>query len=449
MSGTLNGVWRSRGYGWLLRVDNHTYSFSHLTRKNCIPVERGSHEAFAASFDRGEIDGDRLRLHQSGDLTRYEFVRLDAPPDVPTIAPGSMADAAVNFETLWRTFDEHYAFFGLHGVDWIALHQQLRARVTPEMPDSALLDVFTELLLPLEDGHVSLSSGERSIQTLKAMDLREGMRAAFGMPHPRVSPRSTVDAIASKIDPVLLTSFTRRSALQQACNGIVSWCRLTPRVGYLSVLRLFGFADSEAARSANDLPHARTDVAGFLRDDLAALEAALDRVFTDLAECDALIVDLRINGGGFDRAGLAIANRIADRRRVAFTKCAREGEGHTEPQAIHVQPSSRPRFGKPVYVLTSPLCVSAGEICVLGMRASPQVRCLGAPTAGMLSDNLNKVLPNGWTYSLSNEIYTAADGEVYEGRGIPPHAPLEMDAQALIASMRAQLEAVVAGIESN
>ncbi|HZP10801.1 MAG TPA: S41 family peptidase [Nevskiaceae bacterium] len=443
MSGSLNGVWRSRGYGWLLRIDPHAYSLSHLSRRSCIPAERGAYATFAASFDRVEIDGDRLRLHQAGDLTRYEFVRHPSVPDVPVIEPGSLADAAVNFETLWRAFDEHYAFFALHGVDWLDLHGQLRARVTPEMSDAALLEVLSDLLRPLDDGHVSLSAPGGTIQTLKAMELREAMRGAFGMPHPRVSPQATVDAIAPKLDSALLSPFSTRSALQQAGNGIVSWCRLTPRVGYLNVLRLFGFADSNAARRANDLPHDRAEVAAFLRDDMVALESALDRVFTDLADCDALIVDLRVNGGGFDRAGLAIANRIADRKRVAFTKCARDGDGHTDAQAIHVEPGSRPGFTKPVHVLTSPLCVSAGEICVLGLRASPHVRCVGTPTAGMLSDNLNKILPNGWTYSLSNEVYTAADGEVYEGRGIPPHQPLALDAGALIESMRTQLANVL------
>jgi hypothetical protein len=28
-------------------------------------------------------------------------------------------------------------------------------------------------------------------------------------------------------------------------------------------------------------------------------------------------------------------------------------------------------------------------------------------------------LPNGWKVSLSNEVYRAVDGNVYEGRGIP------------------------------
>jgi hypothetical protein len=29
-------------------------------------------------------------------------------------------------------------------------------------------------------------------------------------------------------------------------------------------------------------------------------------------------------------------------------------------------------------------------------------------------------MPNGWRISISNEIYEAASGKVYEGKGIPP-----------------------------
>ena len=54
------------------------------------------------------------------------------------------------------------------------------------------------------------------------------------------------------------------------------------------------------------------------------------------------------------------------------------------------------------------------------MRALPNVTTVGEATLGILSDNLLKCLPNGWEVSLSNEIYTAADGNVYEVVGVPP-----------------------------
>ena len=416
----LNGLWRSEGYGWILELNDGGYTLHHAGRVNCLAAERGSLEDFQASYDRVEVRGDRLTLNQAGDLTRYAFQRIAALPDVPRLAPGASADPRTTFDTLWDVFDEHYAFFELHGVDWAA-RRALRERATPALPADALFNLCAELLQPLDDGHVTLAGAGRFHQRARGGPLREAMRATLGTPNGRVTPRTTVDALGRFLPDGLLGGFARtRTELRSAGNGALHWCELAPGVGYLGVLRLFGFADTPAHRAADDLPHARRAVAAFLREDMTALEHALDRAFLDLARCRALVIDLRFNGGGFDRAGLAIAGRLAQRRTLAFTKRAR---GAAEAQDLHVQPVARP-FAGPVVVLTSPLCVSAGEICVLGLRALPQVLVMGLPTAGMLSDNLNKPLPNGWEASLSNEVYTAADGAAYEGRGVPPAVAL-------------------------
>ena len=37
-----------------------------------------------------------------------------------------------------------------------------------------------------------------------------------------------------------------------------------------------------------------------------------------------------------------------------------------------------------------------------------------------------KPLPNGWSLSLSNEVYLDSDGKLWEGSGIPPEVPLEV-----------------------
>jgi C-terminal processing protease CtpA/Prc len=71
--------------------------------------------------------------------------------------------------------------------------------------------------------------------------------------------------------------------------------------------------------------------------------------------------------------------------------------------------------------------VSAAEIFSLAMMALPNVTRVGTPTYGILSDSLEKQLPNGWSLGLSNEVYVAADGNLYEGRGIPPN--IEVKAQ--------------------
>jgi carboxyl-terminal processing protease len=439
------GIWISQGYGWLLDVGSDGYTLHHLTRASAQAAERGTLADFTAAYDIDELTATRMTLRQAHDLTRYVFERAGAFPQLARIdAP--QRDPLVNFDTLWDLFDEHYAFFALHGVDWAALRARHRPGTGAGTTDDQLLEIFAQMLAPLDDGHVSLSAGTRSIQCLRAMPLRRSMQAAFGVPLPRVSPRATVDAISARVEDLLLAPFAAtRTPLRRAGNDILAWCRLTPGAGYVSLLRLFGFAASAAARRADDLPHARADVATFLRDDIAALEPALDACFTDLAGSRSLVLDLRVNGGGFDRCGVAIAQRFADRERLAFSKQARRGDALTATQEILLRPASGPRFGGPVHVLTSPLCVSAGEVLLLCLRALPQVRLLGEPTAGMLSDNLNKPLPNGWEVSLSNEIYRAHDGAVFEGRGVAPHVALATtDASRLVESLRESLVQAVA-----
>lgn len=442
----LSGLWQSEGYGWILDFDGAGYTLYHATRVNCIAGEHGSHEDFVRSYDRIESNGaGLLSLHQAGDITRYRFRRIAGLPDVPMLAsPGQDRDPAVNFDTLWQLFDEHYAFFDLHGVDWRDVYRRHRPRVCATMAEPELFTILREMLVPLDDGHVTIAAPGLFHQRRRSLDLRCAMQAVFGTPDGRVTPRATVNAISARIEDILLEPFdATRTALNRACNDILAWCVLRDGIGYLNVLRLFGFADTDAARQADDLPYSRRAVAEFLRDDLTALDTALDAILRDFGRCPGVIVDLRINGGGFDRAGLAIASRFADRCRPAFSKQARNGADYTPVQPIHVEPC-RERFTGPVVVMTSPLCVSAGEVLTLAMRALPQVIVMGQDTAGMLSDNLLKPLPNGWELSLSNEIYTSCDGHVFEGRGVAPDVPeTVMDAAQFVPALRASLVAAV------
>lgn len=72
-------------------------------------------------------------------------------------------------------------------------------------------------------------------------------------------------------------------------------------------------------------------------------------------------------------------------------------------------------------VLASELTASAAEIFVLALLQRPSLTLIGEPTSGILSDTLERHLPNGWLLTLSNETYRVYDGEHYEDCGIPPH----------------------------
>jgi C-terminal processing protease CtpA/Prc len=55
------------------------------------------------------------------------------------------------------------------------------------------------------------------------------------------------------------------------------------------------------------------------------------------------------------------------------------------------------------------------------MGRKPAVKRVGENTQGVFSDVLNRKLPNGFAFGLPNEVFFTADGQVFEGPGIPPH----------------------------
>ncbi|MEK7793500.1 MAG: hypothetical protein AAB353_03175 [Candidatus Hydrogenedentota bacterium] len=295
----LEGWWRSRGYGWMLRVTPGAFELYDTVGLVSLLRESGPIDDLFECCDRFAFSGpDELSLFHRGDLTRHQFDRSGGP--VTIFPSGQHKDPVSNFNFLCQLFDEHHAFLRERGVDWKEVSRAYRSRVTASASDEKLLDVFSEMLAPLRDNHVYVASPTRVVSSDKLAPLRPDFQRAFRLPTTRVSSRSTVDAIAPQILCTLLADFpSAKSTFRSGCNDVLSWCELEPGIGYINILRLFGFADTVAARTADDLPHSRIEAARFLEDDMAALERELDSVMIDLASMRAIIVDIRINGGGF------------------------------------------------------------------------------------------------------------------------------------------------------
>ena len=85
-----------------------------------------------------------------------------------------------------------------------------------------------------------------------------------------------------------------------------------------------------------------------------AERTVLDVIFSD-PELHALVTDVRINFGGADPYGLAIASRLANAEYLAYTKEARadpvDRNRWTSGDASLVRPSPRPGFRGPVVEL--------------------------------------------------------------------------------------------------
>src|SRR6185436_14730 len=65
-----------------------------------------------------------------------------------------ISDPEKNFEVLWTTFHNRYPFFNLRNVDWEKQYDAFRPQVTTKTSDDELVDIFCQMLGPLNDGHV-------------------------------------------------------------------------------------------------------------------------------------------------------------------------------------------------------------------------------------------------------------------------------------------------------
>jgi C-terminal processing protease CtpA/Prc len=192
----------------------------------------------------------------------------------------------------------------------------------------------------------------------------------------------------------------------------VEFGMLGPDVGYLRIRSFSGYSKD-----------------GGYETGLAALEAGLDTAFANTGGWKGLVIDVRINGGGADPYGLAIARRLTATPYTAYVKQARSDPADatkwTEAQPSVVQPSTRPSFRGPIIELTGVQSISAAETFTQAlMNRQPKITRIGETTQGVFSDVLGRQMPNGWRFGLANERFVT-DGKSFDNVGIAPDVAVE------------------------
>lgn len=414
----LHGVWASRGYGWIVEVkDATTARFFDDTEVACLP-EDVPVEDFLSFVRLFAVAGDTVRItgaHESA--TVYTFDRIEEVPARCAAAVEATPERTLeHFGALMAT---HYAFFEQYGIDWPARLASARTNVSAETGPRQLFEVLGELLDGIHDAHLRLIAeldGEREV-------VRPG-RAAVGPMLDRAFLAQRRHKSVSTFQQRWYESQRKQvrkgllgKSFRSAADGQLVWGRVG-RIGYIGSFGMGGFGSD----------------GGTMADEIAGTHAAMARALGDLQDTDALVVDVTMNGGGHDRVSLAIAAHFADEKTLAFTKRAFDAPGSL-PQPFYVVPAEV-RYVKPVTLLTSQYTVSAAEIFTMAMRALPRVTHRGEATRGALSDVLEKDLVNGWTVTLSNEVYLDAEDVLWEGRGVPPADPIDVFVPATVAESR-------------
>ncbi|HUQ96350.1 MAG TPA: hypothetical protein VM010_01710, partial [Chitinophagaceae bacterium] len=86
------------------------------------------------------------------------FVTVAAAAQNPATLPKdtTLSLPEKTFETLWLTFEDHYAFFKLRNIDWKKTYQQYRPKVNATTTDDSLFSLFSNMLTPFQDNHINV-----------------------------------------------------------------------------------------------------------------------------------------------------------------------------------------------------------------------------------------------------------------------------------------------------
>lgn len=407
----LEGIYERRGYGNLFVYENNRTTLFTLTENTCLEVVTFEGliglPADEVAQTRFALEGNNLTLAFPGDVFVTQLQRQE---ELPARCDETIArDAQSVFDFTWETFNEYYAFFDERGVDWAAENARLQPEVGSATDDDLLFELLSELLSPINDDRVFL---ERPFDFFSPVEERGALvelRRGFAAQDEVTDFQLYIDSVFEQLEQNIISRLDVESVKEL---GPLAWgTSQGGSVGYLAVTSMQGYAVDADGEQLEEVSFAQ---------DIAAAEAAFDTVMADLADTSRLIIDLRVNFGGFDAIALDLVRRFVGDPQVVLSKTARSRDFESAPVVARLEPPADGAYLQPVTLIVSVDTVSAAELFVIPMQRFPQVTLIGQNTAGVLSNTLFKPLPNGWEVGLSNEVLVDADGVSFESVGVPP-----------------------------
>ena len=396
----LDGIWNSIGYGHQLIIADSTITLYDTYENGCVLSAKLPKALLDSYYEVTKLTNDSLEVKLG--FTKYDFIRSTSKSEACN--ENSVDDNPVsNFDALWHTFNENYPSFNLRGIDWEKIKEKYRPKLNAQSTDLELYSVLKEMISELKDGHVSIEGPE----SLKDEIGDNG-----------TDNNELRELVISEINSKYLDSVNTYN------KGNVHWGIIDNKIGYIQINDFEDLANYLINKNLsteefwNEYWKKAEESENYPKDVLSSFEKQLATIFDDIKNTKVCIIDIRFNWGGFDQAGLEILSYFTNKKTIAFSKKARFQNGFTEEQTIYIAPNKN-QYDGDLYLLTSHQTASASETFALASLNLPNAKKIGSNTAGVFSDILSKKLPNGWEYTLSNEIYESADGINYERIGIP------------------------------
>lgn len=204
----------------------------------------------------------------------------------------------------------------------------------------------------------------------------------------------------------------------------------------LAMMRSENFGVAKIERLPFNIGYLELD--GFMRASDAA--GTLAAAMTVLAHTDALIIDLRNNGGGDAAASVLMASYLLDKRTHLGDFHYREGKRIEQRWSMDVVPGIRYGQKKEVVILTSKSTFSAAEDFAYALKNLQRATIVGETTGGGANSGEDlRLLPHFSAFMPTSRMVSPLTQTNWEGTGVAPDVAV-CAARALDTAQRAILD---------
>lgn len=298
------------------------------------------------------------------------------------------------FDFFWTTFQKNYAFFNLKKINWDSIYKVYRPKITNETSQEDLIKIFSEMVEPLKDGHITISKNDAVLYKGKS-------KSKF-----KQEIKGSEKEFWSIVEKTLLNnkfSKMKKLGLEFRQEFFINYTE-NNTCGYIRINRCFNDFESLFDDKKEEL-------------DTQEMLSYFNKLLVKFKDKKTLIIDLRNNGGG--HAGKEMAALLVNSNRITHYVAKFENEQVGTINKIEVKKNPKLVFNSQILLLTSDKTASSAEDFVLSLKGQNNVSTIGTHTAGMLSDMFSTELNNEISFTLSNQIYFDLNQNYLEDKGIP------------------------------
>ncbi len=412
--------------------------------------------------------------------------RTPAAAKTRSLSPALISKNVDSFEVVWKTVRDRHFDPKLGGLNWQAVHDELRPKVEQAKTMADARAVMTAAVGRLGQTHFTIipsglyedlenpndGPGELGLE-IRLLDGRVVVSAVTeALPASRsgVKPGWLIDKIDGKPVSNILKAAEAAysgSGMVAAHKTIAVERRLHGDVGSAIAIDFLDGKDKPVhleltAKEPGGVPATFGNLPTFyVQFTSRRIEGSVGyvslNVFFDAInvmkqfgeaieanrDADGLIIDLRGNPGGLGVMSFAIANWfVTEPGKKLGTLITRSAKAN-----FPLQPRARP-FKRPVAVLVDELSMSTSEILAGGLQDLKLARVFGTRTPGAALPSVVELLPNGDRFQFAIANYISAGGKPLEGVGVVPDENTPFTRSALLDGHDPALDAAVRWIKS-